>query len=64
MIPTLPGEEKRYTSADAAPTSAWTAQLIAELQRSIAAANLQRESDDSGVGNDTDSVGQSSVLYD
>ena len=27
------------------PTSTWTAQLVAELQRSIAAANLQIESD-------------------
>ena len=46
-------EEKRHISADAAPTSAWTAQLISELQRSIAAANLQRQQDASDTENDT-----------
>lgn len=42
-------EEKRHISAEEAPTSAWTTQLISELQRSIAAANLQRESGDSNA---------------
>ena len=46
-------EEKRHISADEEPTAAWTTQLISELQRSIAAANLQREQDDSDVENDT-----------
>ena len=46
-------EEKRHISADEAPTSAWTAQLVAELQRSIAAANLHRESDNLDVEGNT-----------
>jgi len=46
-------EEKRHISADEEPTAAWTTQLISELQRSIAAANLQREQDDSDAENDT-----------
>lgn len=46
-------EEKRHISADAEPTAAWTTQLISELQRSIAAANLQREQDNSDTANDT-----------
>ncbi len=45
-------EEKRHISADEAPTSTWTAQLISELQRSIAAANLQREQGASDAEND------------
>ena len=45
--------EKRHISADEAPTSAWTAQLVSELQRSIAAANLQREPNDSNAENET-----------
>lgn len=45
--------EKRHISADETPTSAWTAQLVSELQRSIAAANLQREPDDSNAENET-----------
>ena len=46
-------EEKRHISADEAPTSAWTAQLVSELQRSIAAANLQREPGNNNAENDT-----------
>ena len=46
-------EEKRHIAADEAPTSGWTAQLVAELQRSIAAANLQREADNLDVAGDT-----------
>lgn len=45
--------EKRHISADEEPTSGWTAQLISELQRSIAAANLQRETGDNDAENDT-----------
>ena len=46
-------EEKRRISADEAPTSAWTTQLIAELQRSIAAANGQNETNNGGAENNT-----------
>ncbi len=45
--------EKRHISADEEPTSGWTAQLISELQRSIAAANLQRETGDNDPENNT-----------
>ncbi|MDE0016949.1 MAG: pilus assembly protein PilM [Candidatus Poribacteria bacterium] len=38
-------EEKRHISADEAPTAPWTAELVSELQRSIAAATIHRESD-------------------
>ena len=44
-------EEKRRISADEAPTSVWTTQLIAELQRSIAAANGQKETNNGGAEN-------------
>ncbi len=44
-------EEKRRIPANEAPTSAWTTQLITELQRSIAAANLQNETSDGDAGN-------------
>ena len=54
-------EEKRHISASEAPTSAWTAQLISELQRSIAAANLQRESGDSDAENET--VGAERAMF-
>ena len=54
-------QEKRHISAGEAPTSAWTAQLVSELQRSIAAANLQRESGDSDAENDT--VGAESATF-
>ena len=37
--------EKRHISADEAPTATWTAELVSELQRSIAAATGHRESD-------------------
>ena len=40
-------EEKRHLSADEAPTSAWTAQLVGELQRSITASAAAH----SGLGN-------------
>ena len=46
-------QEKRHISADEAPTSGWTAQLISELQRSIAAANLQRETTNNDAENNT-----------
>ena len=45
-------QEKRHISADEEPTSGWTAQLISELQRSIAAANLQRETGNNEAEND------------
>ena len=38
-------EEKRHIPADEAPTSTWTAQLVGELRRSIAAATAHRASD-------------------
>ena len=38
-------EEKQHISADEAPTSTWTAQLLGELRRSIAAATAHRASD-------------------
>ena len=37
--------EKRHISADEAPTATWTAELVSELQRSIAAAPLHQDSD-------------------
>ena len=46
-------EEKRRIPADEAPTSAWTTQLISELQRSIAAANGQNETNNGGAENNT-----------
>ena len=54
-------EEKRRISADEAPTSAWTTQLIAELQRSIAAANLQNETNNGGAENNT--AGSESLTF-
>ena len=53
MIPKLQQKRNGTSAADEAPTSAWTAQLVAELQRSIAAANLQRESDNLDAEGDT-----------
>ncbi|MYG07634.1 hypothetical protein F4167_13660 [Candidatus Poribacteria bacterium] len=38
-------EEKRHIAADEAPTATWTAELVSELQRSIAAATMHRDSD-------------------
>lgn len=38
-------EEKQHISADEAPISTWTAELVSELQRSIAAATIHRDSD-------------------
>ena len=43
--PEAAAEEKQHISADEAPTATWTAELVSELQRSIAAATLHRESD-------------------
>lgn len=46
-------EEKRHISADEAPTATWTAELVSELQRSIAAATLHRDSDNLGTVEET-----------
>ena len=46
--------EKRHIPADEAPTSTWTAQLVGELQRSIAAATAHRASDSSDTTEETD----------
>ena len=51
-------QEKRHISADEAPTSAWTGELIGELQRSIAAANSHRDSDTFGTAEETDVSGE------
>ncbi len=50
-------QEKRHISADEAPTSAWTAELLGELQRSIAAAISHRDSDNFGTAEETDVSG-------
>ena len=42
-------EEKRHISAEETPTSTWTAELVGELQRSIAAATVHRNSDNLGT---------------
>ena len=47
-------EEKRHIPADEAPTSTWTAQLVGELQRSIAAATVHRASSSSDTTEETD----------
>ncbi|RKU29440.1 hypothetical protein C6499_08750 [Candidatus Poribacteria bacterium] len=47
-------EEKRHIPADEAPTSTWTAQLLGELQRSIAAATAHRASDSFDATEETD----------
>ena len=47
-------EEKRHISADEAPTSTWTAELVSELHRSIAAATIHRNSDSLGTAEETD----------
>ena len=47
-------EEKRHIPADEAPTSTWTAQLVGELQRSIAAATVHRASDGFDTTEETD----------
>ena len=47
-------EEKRHIPADEAPTSTWTAQLVGELQRSIAAATAHRSSDGFDTTEETD----------
>ena len=49
-------EEKRHIPADEAPTSAWTAQLVGELRRSIAAATAHRASDGFDAVEETDGV--------
>ena len=46
-------EEKRHISADETPTSTWTAELVGELQRSIAAATVHRNSDNLGTVEET-----------
>ena len=47
-------EEKRHIPADEAPTSTWTAQLVGELQRSIAAATAHQASDGFDTTEETD----------
>lgn len=54
-------EEKRHISADEAPTSTWTAELVSELQRSIAAATLHKDSDNFGTADETDISGNPSL---
>ena len=46
-------EEKRHIAADEAPTSTWTAELVSELQRSIAAATGHRDADNLGTMEET-----------
>ncbi|MYA72251.1 hypothetical protein F4141_09965 [Candidatus Poribacteria bacterium] len=46
-------EEKQHISADEAPTATWTAELVSELQRSIAAATIHRDSDSFGTVEET-----------
>ena len=50
-------QEKQHISAGEAPTSAWTAELVSELQRSIAAATAHRDSDNFGTAEETDMSG-------
>ena len=47
-------EEKRHIAADEAPTSTWTAELVSELHRSIAAATVHRNSENLGAAEETD----------
>ncbi len=47
-------QEKQHVSASEAPASTWTTQFIAELQRSIAAATVHRESNGFGAEESTD----------
>ena len=47
-------EEKRHIAADEAPTSTWTAELVSELHRSIAAATVHRNSENLGTAEETD----------
>lgn len=47
-------DEKRHISADEAPTSTWTAELVSELHRSIAAATVHRNSENLGAAEETD----------
>ena len=47
-------EEKRHIPANEAPTSTWTAQLVGELQRSIAAATAHRALSSSDTTEETD----------
>ena len=46
-------EEKQHISADEAPTATWTAELVSELQRSIAAATVHRNSDNFDTAEET-----------
>ena len=43
--PEAAAQEKQHISANETPTSAWTAELVSELQRSIAAATAHQDSD-------------------
>ena len=47
-------QEKRHISADAVPTSTWTAELVSELRRSIAAATVHQNSDNLDTAEATD----------
>ena len=49
-------EEKRHIPVNEAPTSAWTAELVSELRRSIAAATAHRASNGSDTSEATDGV--------
>ncbi len=49
-------EEKRQIPADEAPTSTWTAQLVGELQRSIAAATAHRASDSFSAAEEAEEI--------
>ncbi|MCY3743136.1 MAG: pilus assembly protein PilM [Candidatus Poribacteria bacterium] len=55
--PETAAQEKQHISAGEAPTSAWTAELISELQRSIAAATAHRDTDSFGTAEETDILG-------
>ncbi|RKU11234.1 hypothetical protein C6503_18860 [Candidatus Poribacteria bacterium] len=50
-------QEKQRISADEAPAAAWTAELVSELHRSIAAATAHRDSDNFSTAEGTDISG-------
>ena len=52
--PETAAAQKQHIPAHEAPTSTWTAELIAELKRSIAAATAHRASDGSDTTGETD----------
>ena len=57
LDPETAAQEKQHIPANEAPTSAWTAELVSELQRSIAAATAYRNADTFGTAEATDISG-------